>query len=156
MEPDAHDHDALEIRALIARQFASLNWSPGTTRNWQAFANDFLPGAVLYPAARPPKPQTVDAFVQRMKGLAATSLSSFREAVVGNPIVHVFGSIAVAVGVCEIIENNTVANRGVEMMLFVKSDGAWRIVAQAWDTENAMRAIPEELLRADPNGPAPV
>lgn len=155
MEPDAHDHDALEIRALIDRQFASLNWSPGTVGDWQAFANDYLPGAVLYPASRPPKSQTVDAFVQRMKELAATSLSTFREAAVGDPIVHVFGNIAVAVAVCEIVENNVEANRGVEMILLVKSDGAWRIVAQAWDTEGAMRA-PEELLRAGPNGPAPV
>ena len=140
----------------IARQFTSLNWSPGTMGDWQAFANDFLPGAMLYPASRPPKSQTVDAFVQRMKGLAATSLSTFREAAVGDPIVHVFGNIAVAVAVCEIVENNVEANRGVEMTLLVKSDGAWRIVAQAWDTEGAMRAIPEELLRAGPNGPAPV
>jgi len=65
MESDAHDQDAQRIGALIARQFASLNWSPGTVGDWQAFANDYLPGAVLYPASRPPKSQTVDAFVQR-------------------------------------------------------------------------------------------
>src|SRR5262249_36622733 len=134
------------IKAIIARQFGSLSWSPGTTGNWEAFASDFLAGATLYPAARPPKAQSVDAFVERMQGLAKAGLSTFREAVAGDPIVHVFGNVAVAVGVCEINENNARFNRGVEMMLFVKNDGAWRIIAQAWDTESAARRIPQELL----------
>jgi len=41
------------------------------------------------------------------------------------------------------------------MMLLVKSNGAWRIVAQAWGTEDAPRATPAELLRADPNWSGP-
>jgi hypothetical protein len=142
----ATGRDVHAIKALIARQFASLTWSSGTTGNWGAFASDFLPAATLYPAARPPKAQTVAAFVQRMQTLAATSLSNFQEAVVGDPIVHVFGNVAVAVAVCEIVENNADTNRGVEMMLLLKDDGMWRIAAQAWDTENVMRRIADELL----------
>ena len=35
-------------------------------------------------------------------------------------------------------------NRGVEMMLLVKDEGGWKIVAQAWDTEkSAGFQIPE-------------
>src|SRR5262245_64922271 len=81
-----------------------------------------------------------------MQALAATSLCNFREVIVGDPIVHVFGNGAVAVAVCEIVENNADTNRGVEMILLVKDDGVWRIAAQAWDTENVTRRIPDELL----------
>jgi hypothetical protein len=52
---NANDHEA--IRAIIDRQFRSLNWSPTTTANWSAFLEDFLPGASLYPAARPANQQ---------------------------------------------------------------------------------------------------
>ena len=38
------------------------------------FAADFAPWASLYPSARPAHPQTVENFVERMKGLEETSL----------------------------------------------------------------------------------
>jgi hypothetical protein len=64
--------DEAAIRKLIARQFGSLNWLPGTSGDWAGFTADFLPGAPLYAAARPVKAQTAEAFVKRMKGLAGS------------------------------------------------------------------------------------
>ena len=34
-------------------------------------------------------------------------------------------------------ENGTEVNRGVEMLLLIKNEGAWQSVSQAWDTESA-------------------
>ncbi len=47
MQTDGHSGDVRAIEALIARQFASLGWAPGTPADWAAFAADFLPGAPL-------------------------------------------------------------------------------------------------------------
>jgi len=87
--------DEAAIRKVIARQFASLSWRPGTSGDWAAFTADFLPGAPLYAAARPVKAQTAEAFVERMKGVAGSKLRSFAEAVLGVEV-QIFGSVAVA------------------------------------------------------------
>jgi hypothetical protein len=55
MQTDEHLADVQTIEALIARQFASLSWTPETSADWDAFAADFCPEASLYPAARPAK-----------------------------------------------------------------------------------------------------
>jgi hypothetical protein len=67
MQTDPHSDDVQSIEALIARQFASLDWTPGVAADWTTFANDFFPGASLYPSARPAKRQSVEAFIERMK-----------------------------------------------------------------------------------------
>jgi hypothetical protein len=136
------------IKAIIERQFRSLDWSPTTPANWSTFLGDFLPGASLYPAARPAKFQKPEEFIERMKGLAATKLRSFKEAPLGCEI-RVFGSIALAVAVCQITENETQVTRGIEMMLLVKTDDRWQIVSQAWDTEGESKPIPADLLDSD-------
>jgi hypothetical protein len=137
------DHQA--IGAIIERQFGSLNWAPDTVADWRAFLRDFLPGAALYPAARPAQPQEPQEFVERMKGLAATKLRSFNEAVLGRHI-RVFGNIAVAIAGCQITENETQLSRGIEMMLLVKTDGRWQIVSQAWDMESESKPFPADLF----------
>lgn len=142
-DPQADDVEAIE--ALIARQFASLTWRPGTSANWDAFTNDFLADAPLYPAARPVRRQTAPAFIERMQGLAGTTLTTFRERVLGTEI-RIFGNVATAVAGCEITENDTQVSLGVEMLLLVKTDGAWRIAAQAWDTESPSQPMPTHLL----------
>jgi hypothetical protein len=144
METDEHT-DIRAIEAVIARQFASLDWTPGTSGDWQAFASDFHPEASLYPAARPVRRQTVDAFIQRMKGMEGTKLHSFREAVLGTEI-RVFGNVAIAIAACEMTENDAEVNRGVEMLLLVKDEGIWRIASQAWDTGGPSKPIPSHLL----------
>ena len=145
MQTQWHEDDIQAIEALVARQFASLNWDSGTSANWNAFAADFFPDASLYPSARPAKRQSVEMFIERMKVLAETKLHSFHECVLGTQI-RVFGNVAVAVAACEMVENGTGVNRGVEMLLLIKDEGAWRIVSQAWDAETPARSIPEDLF----------
>jgi hypothetical protein len=145
MHADEHGDDVRAIEALVARQFASLSWGPDKPAGWEVFAADFLPEASLYPAARPAKRQAVQAFVERMRGLAETKLRTFEEAVLGIEV-RVFGNVAVAVAACETTENKADVNRGVEMLLLVKDEGAWWIASQAWDTEGPSRQVPEHLV----------
>jgi ketosteroid isomerase-like protein len=145
MGTDEYSADVEAIQALIARQFGSLGWAPGKQAAWEVFAADFYPDASLYPAPRPAQLQTVQAFVARMQGLAATRLRSFEEAVLGAEV-HVFGNIAVALAACEMTENGVDANRGVEALLLIKDAGVWRIVAQAWDTASESKPIPLYLV----------
>jgi hypothetical protein len=90
-----------------------LSWSKGRTGDWAAFAANFLPDATLHPSARPASPQTVPAFVHRMRSLAETNLRSFHEVVLGTKI-HVFGSVVVAIAAAEMTENDADTNRNVE------------------------------------------
>ena len=145
MEGNEHRDDVQAIEAVIARQFASVSWTPGTSADWDGFAADFFPAASLYPAARPAKRQPVEAFIERMKGLVGTKLRSFEEVVLGTEI-RVFGNVAVALAACEITENGSEVNRGVEMLILIKDAGAWQIVSQAWDTESPSQPIPMRLL----------
>ena len=50
--------------------------------------------------------------------------------------------MAVAIAGCESLKTMPDVNRGVEMFLLVKDTGAWRIAAQAWDTERDGEAAP--------------
>ena len=54
--------------------------------------------------------------------------------------------VAVALGACEITENQAKVVRGVEALLLVKDGGEWRIVAQAWDVENGTTTVPDDLI----------
>jgi len=145
MQADEHGDDVRAIERLIARQFGSLTWTPETSADWDAFAADFFPEATLYPAARPAQRQSVEAFVERMKGLAGTKLRSFHETVLGTEV-RVFGNVAVALAACEMAENDGQVSRGVEMLLLIKDAGAWRIVSQAWDIGSPSKPIPNDLL----------
>jgi hypothetical protein len=80
-----------------------------------------------------------------MKGLAGGKLRSFAEAVLGVEV-RIFGNVAVAVAGCEITENDVDVTRGVEMMLLVKDASAWRVAAQAWDTQGESKRLPAEIL----------
>jgi ketosteroid isomerase-like protein len=144
MEQSDDGDDVSTIAGLIARQFASVSWSRSVPADWQAFAADFFQGASLYPAARPARRQTVEGFIERMKGLAATKLRSFEETVVGADI-QVFGNVAVALAACEISENDAKVSRGVEALLLIKDDGRWQIVSQTWDMASEANPLPERL-----------
>ena len=146
------DEDRQAIAALIARQFASLNWRPGEPADWAAFGADFHAAAALYPSARPLDPQAPADFVARMQKLSQTSLRSFEESLLGIEI-RIFGNVAVAVAACEAVENASETGRTVEMMLLVKETGAWRIVAQAWDKATPVLPVPETLLGAGTRPP---
>jgi hypothetical protein len=101
--------------------------------------------ASLYPAGRPAKRQSIEAFAERMKGLGQTHVRSFQESVLGTEV-RVFGNVAVAVAACEMTENLAEVSRGVEMLLLVKNDSARQIVSQAWDRETPDNPIPPDLL----------
>jgi len=120
--------DVQAIRALIARQFSSLSWAPNKPANWDGFVADFLPNALLYAAARPVKPQTLEQFVARMKRLSETELNALKETVLGVEI-SVFGNIAAAVVGCSMKENEQNESQTVEMLLLVKDRGEWRVSA---------------------------
>lgn len=143
MTEGIRDADQEAITALLRAQFASLAWGDGREADWRGFASGFLPGAPLYPAARPVAPSTVDAFVRRMQGLAATTLSSFSERPLGIQVLG-FGNVAVALAGCEMRENDRHTTRDVNAVLLVRSAGEWRIAAQAWD------AVPAGSPPADP------
>ena len=146
--PDDTDDDVRAIDALIARQFANLDWEPGREADWEAFAADFADGATLWPSARPAQPHEVAEFVRRMQGLAGSTLESFREQRLGTHI-RVFGNVAVALAAAEHAETWRGAgeperNRVVEAILLIKKDGRWRVVAQAWDNAGD-RPLPDDL-----------
>lgn len=149
-----HNDDITAIDEIIGRQFASLTWRPGTPGDWEVFAGDFFPDAALYPSARPARQQSVGAFIARMKALQESTLTAFRERVLGTDI-QVFGNVAVAVAACEITENDDAVNRGVEMLLLIKNKGRWQIVAQAWDAATPLRPVPEYLLLIHPGATSP-
>lgn len=137
------DKDA--IRAVLARQFASLSWSEGRAPGWDGFAGDFLADASLFPAARPARPISVADFVERMRKLSETSLRTLDETVLGVEIL-VFGNIAIAAAGAEMTENGAETSRSVEMMLLVKSEGQWKIAAQAWDKAGEINPLPDTLV----------
>ena len=136
--------DRRAIEDVIEHQFRSIGWSDGAGPDASGFAEDFHSDARLYPAARPVSPTTVEAFLERMRHLAGSSLRNFHERVVGSRI-HVFGNVAVAFVAGEATENERDLSRMVEAILLVREGGRWKIVAQAWDAETEDRPLPEDL-----------
>ncbi len=141
----SHADDIEDIQALVSRQFQSMSWQAGGQPDAAQFAGDFHADALLYPSARPLRPLSVGDFTQRMLGLAATSLPSFDETVLGSNIL-VFGNVAIAAVACETRENEAEPARNVEMMLLVKDAGRWMIAAQAWDRQTADRLVTDRSL----------
>lgn len=112
------EDDVRAITAVIERQFAALSWSTENTGDWEAFAADFVDGATLFSSTRPVKPQSVDAFLARMKNLAGTELRSLSETVLGSEI-KVYGNIAVASVICGMTENELTKSQTIEMLLLL-------------------------------------
>ena len=142
---DKPEADLRAIRDLVDRQFASMSWSAGGGPDTALFKSDLLPGAPLYPSARPVSATSDDKFTERMSKLARTSLTSLHERPIGKQIL-IFGNVAVAAAASENTENESEVNRSVEMFLLVKSGGHWKVAAQAWDKETSSTPIPGELL----------
>ena len=137
--------DVSLIKALVRNQFESLTWTREKEADWDGFADTFLPGASLFPAARPVKPQTVDQFVDRMKRLRAEGkLATLEETPLGCEA-RIFGNVAVAFFGCEMLENGSTVTRDVSAAVLVRDQDRWRIAAQAWDNETEARKIPDDL-----------
>jgi hypothetical protein len=137
--------DEREIRDLIAVQAKRLSWTPDRPADWSGYKTGFHESAMMVASSRPAKTQAVDAFLERMKALAAGNLRSFAERALGGEV-HVFGNIAVALIAGETLENDRELNRDVSGYLLVKDGGRWSIVAQAWDKATPERRIPDAML----------
>lgn len=142
----AENDDLQAIRSLIGAHFQGLRWTPTTCADWATFSADFLPDASLFPAARPARRQTLDAFIARMNGVAQGALRTFEEKTLGMQILC-FGNVAVVLSASEMVENGTEVNHDVSGYLLVKSEGRWRIAAHAWDHASDQRPVPEVLRR---------
>ena len=138
------DADEQAIRALIGTHFDALKWEPGTAADWGTFAQDFLCDASLFPAARPVQAKTLDAFIERMKGVAQSTLRTFEERTLGMKMLA-FGNVDVVLAASEMLENGTDVNHDVSAYLLVKDQGRWRIAAHAWDHATAQNPVPEDL-----------
>lgn len=136
--------DETEIRRLVGAHFEAMRWGEGLAPDWDRFRADFLEGAVLFPAARPAAPRGVDGFVARMEAVARANLASFEEHTT-RVVVHLYGNVAVALGLSEMLENGTNAAADVSGYLLVKTGGAWRIAAHGWDKVTPDRPLPPEL-----------
>ena len=138
-------NDEKAIRSLISAHFKALKWTPTTRPDWARFKADFLPDAALFPAARPAQAKTVEAFIERMNGVAQDILHSFEEHTLGMKIL-VFGNVAVVLAASEMLENETEVNHDVSGYLLVKNEGQWRVAAHAWDHASEEIPVPEDLL----------
>ncbi len=136
--------DENAIRTLIGTHFQGLKWTPTTRADWAKFAADFLPDASLFPAARPARAKALDAFIERMNGVAQGSLRSFEERTLGIQVL-VFGNVAVVLAASELVENGTEVNHDVSGYLLVKDEGEWRIAAHARDHASEQMPVPEYL-----------
>lgn len=139
--------DVQAIKRLIGSHFESLRWTPNTRPDWATFSADFLPDASLFPAARPVRRQTLDAFTTRMDAVAKGALRSFEETTLGMQIL-VFGNVAVVLSASRMLENNTETNHDVSGYLVLKDAGKWRIAAHAWDHATDQLPLPEQLRRS--------
>jgi hypothetical protein len=138
--------DLQAIQSLIGAHFRGLRWTPTSRADWATFSADFLPDASLFPAARPARGQTLDAFIARMNGVAQGALRTFEEKTLGTQILC-FGNVAVVLSASEMVENGTEVNHDVSGYLLVKSEGRWRIAAHAWDHASDQTPVPEVLRR---------
>ncbi|MGH8526685.1 MAG: nuclear transport factor 2 family protein [Gammaproteobacteria bacterium] len=141
------DQDMSAVRELIANHFQGLRWTRNEAAEWATFSADFMADASLFPAARPVRRQTLEAFISRMNGVAQTTLQSFEEKTLGMQILR-FGNVAVVLAASEMIENGSERNYDVSGYLLVKDAGKWQIAAHAWDHANEQMPIPEHLRRA--------
>ena len=149
LRTDIEDADVSAIKQVMSQEL-SLFWSGNKTANWEAFAGTFLPGAALFPAARPVKTQTLDQFIDRMKRLRAEGkLEAFKVSPLGCDV-RVFGNVAVAFAACEMLENESTVNREINATVLVRENGVWRIAAQAWDVETGTHKIPDDLIKPSP------
>lgn len=125
--------DRAEIAALIARQFRALCWDEVTPPDTAVLTGAYLPGAPLYASARPAKPQTAQAFADRMVGLRDSgALPVFQEKGRGLHI-WVAGGVAVALAGCEMHENQSEVTEDISAFLLVRNPDGWAIAGQAWD-----------------------
>ena len=144
MISSAANEDEADIRRLIANHFIGMSWDKESAPDWELFAEDFHPAAVLFPAARPVAQKSLHEFIERMNGVAETVLESFEEWTLGMQILQ-FGNVAVVLAASEMLENGEETNHDVSAYLLVKDEGRWRIAAHAWDKVTGDKPLPDAL-----------
>lgn len=139
------NEDEAAIRDLLADGFSAISWSADAPPDWQRFFAPYLPGALLFPSARPVTPTSAAPFQTRMSEQRASgAMVDFEEAMIAADI-QVFGTIAVASASFRMRVNKGSASEGVNMYLLVKEGGAWKIAAVAWDSATPERSLPASL-----------
>jgi hypothetical protein len=141
------ESDEHAIRTLIKNHSEAVCWTPDTPPNWDKFSAHFLPGASLFPAARPAQIRTSEIFIKQLKRLAAGTLDTFEEHTLGMQILG-FGNIAVVLAASEMLENGSETNHDISAYLLLKTEGEWLIAAHAWDKANEELPVPHELRSA--------
>jgi hypothetical protein len=136
--------DEKAIRDLISGHFAGMKWTPTTEPDWASFSTDFHCEALLFPAARPAQARTLDAFIERMNGVAKKTLLTFEEHTLGMQVI-VFGNVAVVMAASQMLENENETNHDVSGYLLIKDQGEWRIAAHGWDQATEEMPVPEHL-----------
>ena len=129
---DRMAEDEAAIRALITAQFESIRWTLESNADWRSVHRGFAHGAQLWPARRPPAPQSALEFTSRLRRLRKEGLDSFTETGVGCHV-WVVGNMALALAGCEMVEDDSTVTRDISGYLLVKHEDGWRIAAQAWD-----------------------
>ena len=136
--------DIAVIERLLMQHFEGMAWGTDRQADWDRFEADFLADARLFPAARPASGKSVDAFVDRMKGVAEAGLHTFEEHT-RKVSVSCFGNVAVAMALSWMLENGEEENRDISAYLLVKTEGQWKIAAHAWHPLSEGEEPPETL-----------
>jgi hypothetical protein len=137
--------DERALRALTAEALGAISWREGGAPEWTAFFAPYVTGAVLCPSARPAATVAPDAFRARMDAQRESgALRSLEEKPLGTSV-QIFGNVAVVLRAFEARVNGGAPGRGVNAYLCVKDDGAWKVVAVAWDNESATVQVPATL-----------
>ena len=131
--------DEAAIRELIAAQFDAITWAPGHDADWSTVHDSFTPGAQVWPARRPPAPQSAFDFTSPLRRLRDEGLGSFTETGAGCHV-WVIGNLAAALAGCEMVEDDSGVTRDISGYLLVKHEDGWRIAAQAWDLVDDIEA----------------
>ena len=138
--------DEARIREIVEQMFEAISWSGAKAPDFPAFSSAVRKDAVLVPAARPASPTDIDSFVARMSGLYDNgSMKTFDERA-NKTIVKVFGNLAVAIGSYQAQFDGGPVGRGANGFLLVRNEGDWQIAAMGWDSEDADKPLPAELV----------
>ena len=128
------------------RLMACLNWSPEREPDWATFRSLIHEQAVLVPSARPAVPLDRETFIDRMRRQREEGkLTHFAERQLGVRVCC-FGNVATVLQTYSSEINGNPPTRGVNAMVWARTDGEWRCVSIAWDQESDGKTIADEFL----------
>lgn len=117
------------------RLMASLLWSPEREPDWGTFRKLIHEQAVMVPSVRPAAPVDRETFIARMQRQRDEgALTHFVERQIAVQV-HSFGNVATVFQTYTSQINGNPPSRGVNAMVWARTDGEWRCVSIAWDHE---------------------